>query len=122
MTSRLGESALQHKILQMFQHVLSRLRLATPPCGYRRHLQFFAQQLSAKTWQKRHVGSRLHKSASKRIVDHHRSAANSVHQSGHSQKRIRAKLKWIAVAVVHSSKNQIDGFQSTKSLQVNTAI
>ena len=97
-------------------------RLAAPPARVRRQQQLLAEHPPCHLRPERAQPRAFQHTRSRRIRHHHLARPNRLHQSRHTQGRIRAQLQRVEPLVVHPAQQHMHPFQPVQRLEVDLLV
>ena len=108
--------------MEIIDHIAKCSFLAAPPCRDRWHQKLLTEDVSTKTRQKGVERRALDKSAAQRVSQRDGAGAHRPEEAGHTEQRIIAQLKGIAIVVIHPAQDHIDLTKSFQSLDEDPAL
>ncbi|MNZ74402.1 hypothetical protein D3C78_928500 [compost metagenome] len=117
-----GKGGADQQLGQLFQRFFQHRRLAAPPAGDRRQLQFRAEQPFADQRQKARQAGRFQHAAAQGIGHQHAALAHRIEQPRHTERRVGAQLQRVAEVVVEAAQQRVHALQPAEGLQVDGAV
>ena len=117
-----GVGGLDDEFVEAVEHVLAGRRVAAPPRGHRRQLQFGVEQAAAQRRQERHQRRRLRDAAAEGVGDGDGAAPHRLDEAGHAAHRSAPELEGVARLRRLAAQDQVDRLQTPQGLDVDAVV